>query len=165
MDHLRYTQGPTGPTRIAVIMPRVVLRVERRTQSMHVLDGFTWWRDWSWGLSLVGCTAFRFDIIGASLHLAGDVLDVPVRVELGMEIRRGFVAPVCPMCRRGLASDGLLTARVVGSVQMGCTRCVAPPPNDEAPSPAEVRAALEALSRRSTSSDARRGAGRRGGGC
>ncbi len=163
MDPLSYTQGPTGPTSIAVLMPTIATRRELWTRAEPTQKAV--WYDWSWGLSPRGIVAFHLDLVRASIVMEGDVLDEPVLTELGVEMRRGYAALLCPMCRRGLAKNGLLLARRSRVVEFGCTRCVAPPPNDEAPSPAEVRAALEALSRRATSSDARRGAGRRGGGC
>lgn len=168
LDLRTYTQGPTGPTRIAVLMPRVGLRLERRRAAYHTLRGQLTWRDWSWNVFHAGDTDVVVDPATAAMVMTGEVLDQPVRVELGVDIRRGFVALLCPMCRRGLAADGLLVARRTNVLEFGCTRCLAPPPGDEAPSPAEVRAALEAMARGTTgpaSSDARRGAGRKGGGC
>ena len=166
MDLRPYTQGPTGPTRIAVLNPVTPTRLERWTAPAKTKKTPVY--DWSWNMFHVGDVAFRLDPASASMVMAGNILDEPVRVELGVDIRRGFVALLCPMCRKGLASDGLLVARRTRVLELGCTRCLPPPPGDEAPSPAEVRAALEAMARGTagpTSSDARRGAGRKGGGC
>lgn len=87
----------------------------------------------------------HLDPVVGSILMRGEVFAVPIAEQFGTVLDRGFVSLVCPLCNGNLLFDALLVADARrGGVRIGCTRCLPPPPGDEAPTPAEVRASLEA---------------------
>lgn len=147
LSFLPYNGGPTGSTGLAVLLPRLALRMDRRAMASRTLDARQEWRDWSWGLERAGLVHTHLDPVLGSVLMVGEVRTVPLAEQFATVIDRGFVSLVCLLCGGNLSANALLVADVRGGgVRIGCTRCLPPPPGENAPTPAEVRASLEATS-------------------
>lgn len=94
------------------------------------------------------CT-FELDMVLGVARLEGVVLGLVLDGCLTYEAARSRLMPLCPLCNRRLCKRGFLLAEKAGGrLRVGCSRCVPPPASKDLPSVVEVRAALEALSRR-----------------
>ena len=146
MGTLPCTSGfPTGSTGLAVLLPAPATRLERWMSKARPPK--VAWVDWSWSLTVCGGVFLGLDAVTGEVAMVGDVFGAPIATRLPVEERRGYLSLRCGVCGRGLARNALLVADVRGGgVRIGCTRCLPPPPGENAPTPAEVRASLEATS-------------------
>lgn len=94
------------------------------------------------------CT-FELDPVLGVARLEGVVLGLVLDGCFTYEPSAGKLMLLCPLCNRRLCKRGFLLAEKAGGrLRVGCSRCVPPPASKDLPSVVEVRAALEALSRR-----------------
>jgi hypothetical protein len=107
------------------------------------------WRTWDWTMAEVGRSVFALALVLGEARLEGVVSGLVLDRCLTYEAARARLMPLCPLCSRRLCKRGFLLAEKAGGrLRVGCSRCVPPPASKDLPSAVEVRAALEALSRR-----------------
>lgn len=99
-------------------------------------------RAWDWGFQAVGAYTIELDPVTSVVTVTGHVDGCPFEIAFPMRVlASGSSALACPTCGKNMRRK-LLVLTQEGAA--GCSVCFPPP--DKAPSPAEVRAALEATS-------------------
>lgn len=113
-------------------------------------------RAWDWSFAPVGAYTVELDPLTSVVTVTGHVDGCPFEIAFPMRVlASGSSALVCPTCGKNMRRK-LLVLTQEGAA--GCSVCFPPP--DKAPSPAEVRSALEATSASSSCASP----GRRSGG-
>lgn len=99
-------------------------------------------RAWDWGFQSVGAYTIELDPVTSVVTVTGHVDGAPFEIAFPLRVlASGASVLACPTCGKNMQRR-LLVLTQEGAA--GCSVCFPPP--DKAPSPAEVRAALEATS-------------------
>jgi len=99
-------------------------------------------RAWDWGFQVVGAYTVEVDPVTCMVTVTGHVDGVPFEIAFPMQVlATGASALLCPTCGKNMQRRLLILTQEGAA---GCSVCFPPP--DKAPSPAEVRASLEATS-------------------
>ena len=139
-----YIPQPTGTTGPSIPVASIELNFAlKQARAVTATERPLPVRSWAWSFESVGTCTWELDAVDRSLTLTGHVQGNPFEVVLPLETTATGAGVVrCPTCGAACSHATLLV--LTAEMGAGCSRCFPPPKN--MPSPAEMRAALEATS-------------------